>query len=108
MTALLLLLAQLTADSYRIIPLSALATTRWTHACVIGPVVYVRRQRDGDVHITLDDGTAKVVAEIIPQVPLSRPRKGMVIRVCGVTRIDKHHGWPEIHPVLSWTVEPKR
>lgn len=106
MTALLLL-AQLTVDIYRTIPLAQLATTRRTHACVAGPVVYVRTQRDGDIHVTLDDGATKVVLEIIPAIPLARPRVGMRILACGVTRVDKHHGWPELHPVTSWAQVPK-
>lgn len=97
--ALLLLLA---SDAYRTIPMASLATTRWTHVCVAGPVVYVRKQVDGDIHVTLDDGTTKVVLEIIPQIPLARPKKGTVIHACGVSRFDRHHKWPELHPVTSW------
>lgn len=97
-----LVLLALFQDAYHHVRLDRMATTRWTHVCTTGPVVYVRRQRDGDIHVTLDDGRAKVVLEIIPQIPLPRPRKGQRIEACGIARIDKHHRWPEIHPVLSW------
>lgn len=100
---LALLLLQLTVDAYRPIPLAALATTRHTHVCVVGPVVYVRKQRDGDLHVTLHDGTTTVVLEIIPQLPLARPVKGTVIRACGISRYDRHHRWAEVHPVTSWS-----
>jgi hypothetical protein len=91
-------------DAYHQVPLAQLATTKWTHACTIGLVVYVRRQRDGDVHVTLVDGAAKAVAEIISAIPLPRPTKGQRILVCGITRVDRAHAWAEIHPVLSYRV----
>lgn len=94
---------------FRIVALAEVATTTHTHVCTRGPVVFVRRQSDGDVHLTLDDGRGRVVAEIIPQIPLPVPVKGQRIDVCGITRIDRAHrtarfpeGWPEIHPVTSW------
>ncbi len=89
---------------YHEVPLTAMATTQWTHVCTVGPVIYVRRMADGDLHVTLDDGRARVVAEIIPALPLPRPRKGQQIRVCGIARWDRHHGWPEVHPVERWEV----
>lgn len=101
------------AGPYKTIPLSDVATTTRTHVCTVGPVVYSRKQQDGDIHVTLDDGRAKVVAEIIPQIPLPGPKKGQRIEVCGVTRIDRWHrtpqypqGWPEIHPVTFLAVMP--
>lgn len=84
---------------YHRVALVDLATTRWTHVCVSGPVVYRRKMRDGDWHVTLDDGAAKVVLEIIPALPVSVPSKGDRIEACGISRIDKYHGWPEVHPV---------
>lgn len=100
-------------DTYRTVTLAEVATTLRTHVCTVGPVVYVRKQADGDIHVTLADPHAKVVAEIIPQIPLPAPRKGQRIKVCGVTRIDKWHrtaqypaGWPELHPVTSWELAP--
>lgn len=102
--ALLLQLAVL--DPYPTIPLSALATTRRNHVCVIGPVVYVRKQEDGDVHVTVDDGRTRVVLEIMPHLPLPAPKKGLVIKACGLTRFDKGHQWPELHPLTSWRRYP--
>ena len=81
------------------ISLSDAATTRHTHAVVTGTVTYVRKMADGDYHLTLDDGTTRLVCEIIPAIPLPPPRKGQRVRVWGITRQDRHHGWPEIHPI---------
>lgn len=92
--------------AYHRVPLDKVATTSWTHVCTVGPVVYVRKMADGDYHVTLDDGRAKVVAEIIPQIPLPPPKKNQRIEVCGITRYDKRHKWPEVHPVTSWRVAP--
>ena len=97
------------SDAYRRVELARVATTTYTHVGTTGPVVYVRRQVDGDVHVTLDDGASKVVLEIIPAIPLPVPKKGQRIDACGITRIDRGHrtqqypaGWPELHPLLSW------
>lgn len=99
-----LLLVALLERTYHAVPLERIASTRWTHVCTVGPVVYVRKQPDGDWHITLDNGRAKVVVEIIPAIPLTAPRKGNRVHVCGITRRDEHHGWPEIHPAETLTV----
>ncbi len=103
-----LLLALATGRPYHPVALADVATTRWTHACTSGPVVYVRKMQDGDIHITLDNGAAKVVAEIIPLIPLPPPQKGDTVEVCGITRYDKGHGWPEIHPVERLRVLKRR
>jgi len=100
--AVVLLGASLGAAPYPVVPLAQVATTKRTHVCTSGLVTYVRRQMDGDRHITLDNGHVKVVAEIIPQIPLPVPTKGDRIQVCGITRFDQWHRWPEIHPVTSW------
>jgi len=89
---------------YHVVSMDKLATTRWTHVCVTGPVVYRRKQQDGDWHVTLDDGKAKIVLEIIPLIPLPVPSKGQVVEACGISRVDPGHktdgeGWPEVHPV---------
>lgn len=102
MIGLLLMLAA--QDGYHRIALAALEATTHTHACVTAPVTYVRHQADGDWHITLDDGTTRAVAEIIAAIPLPRPRKGDVVEVCGITRYDKKHKWPELHPVTRITI----
>lgn len=88
--------------------LGELATTTRTHVCVVGPVVYVRSQKDGDIHITLDDGRAKAVLEIVPKIPLARPKKGTRIEACGVSRYDKGHRWFEVHPVYKWQLVGSR
>lgn len=76
---------------------------RHTKACVIGTVVYRRKMKDGDWHITLlDDKQRKLVTEIIPELPLIPPRKGMEILACGISRPDDRHDWNELHPVTHW------
>jgi hypothetical protein len=96
------------ARVYHRVTLERLAAgTRHTHVCVTGPVVYVRKQRDGDWHVTLDNGKTKVVLEIIPAIPVALPRKGDVVDACGISRRDTHHGWPEVHPV-EWLAVVKK
>jgi hypothetical protein len=114
--ALLLLAFALPAhaaeDAFHHLSLSAYAVmapgaaTIPTHLCVSGTVRYVRKEHDGDIHVRVCDGALCIVAEIIPAVPLPRPRKGSTISVCGITRYDgcPGHGWHELHPVLSWQV----
>lgn len=93
---------------YHKVSIKDLATTRWTHVEVTGRVVYVRKQQDGDWHVTLTDADGvKAVLEIIPAIPLAVPRKGQVIRARGISRVDKHHAWGELHP-LEWWEEIKR
>lgn len=89
-------------DAYHRVPLDKVATTSWTHVCTVAPVVYVRKMADGDYHVTLDNGRAKVVAELIPQIQIPPPKKGQRVEICGITRYDKRHRWPEIHPVTRW------
>ena len=98
---LLLVLAQpatVPGRLYHVVALEKLATSRWTHVEVCGPVVYRRKMEDGDYHITLDNGLARMVVEIIPAIPLDPPKKGQRIRVRGISRWDRDHGWPEVHP----------
>jgi hypothetical protein len=87
--------------TYHRLPLAKVAASSWTHIETCGPVVYVRRQQDGDWHLTLAAGVAKVVVEIIPAIPLPVPKKGQVVRVRGISRFDKAHAWPELHPAES-------
>lgn len=87
---------------YHTVPLAQMATTRWTHVRTSGLVVYVRKQQDGDWHITLTEGKVKVVCEIIPALPMAPPKKGDRIQVWGIYRMDPGHHWPEIHPVEGW------
>jgi hypothetical protein len=106
MIALLLTLLALAdgARTYHHVPLERVAASSWTHIETCGPVVYVRKQQDGDWHLTLAAGAATVVIEIIPAMPLAVPRKGQTIRVSGISRFDKGHGFVEIHPAEAIAV----
>jgi hypothetical protein len=97
-TTLLLLLVLAPDRVYHRVPLEKVAASARTHIETCGPVVYVRKQQDGDVHVTLDNGKARVVVEIIPLVPLTAPKTGQTIRVRGISRFDKSHRFAEIHP----------
>lgn len=106
----LLLLLVLDADrKYHRVPLARVATSQRTHIETCGVVGYVRKQQDGDWHITLFRGRAFVVLEIIPALPLPVPAKGQTIVARGIRRIDESHqskryprGWPELHPLEAW------
>ena len=85
-----------------------------THVEVTGYVTYIKEEEDGDLHVRLCDVPVQgmnrehcIVAEFIP---LIRPgdsanhlRRGMEIRVQGISRYDaeRNHLWWEIHPVES-------
>jgi hypothetical protein len=94
-------------DGYHRIALKDLATTTWTHACVVGTLTYHRKQRDGDVHLKVEDAGVFIIAEVIDRIPLPIPRTGSRIEVCGITRYDRLHKWAEIHPALSIRVLTK-
>lgn len=79
-----------------------------THICTHGVVALVRREADGDIHIRIEDGdgsTAFIVGEIIPTLlPKAKgairvPKVGEWVEICGISRWDAKHKWPEIHPV---------
>jgi len=101
---LVLVLAQ---RLYHVVPLPKVAVSQQTHIETCGQVVYVRKQLDGDWHITLAIGAAKVVAEIIPLIPLEPPPKGAWVTVRGIRRFDDEHKWYEINPVESWVLAAK-
>jgi hypothetical protein len=86
---------------YHKLTIAQLATSQWTHVQVDGLVTYVRKQADGDVHVTIEDAGAIAVVEIIPAIPLPTPRKNQRIRVRGISRQDRDHGWREVHPAES-------
>jgi hypothetical protein len=89
-------------------------------AQITGKVVYKASQSDGDMHIILADpsvpdtistlgaltqgGYDFVVCEAISEIPLANgfPVLHSTVTVQGLARWDFEHGWPEIHPVLSW------
>lgn len=104
MLTLLLLLA-LDGRTYARVPLEKLKDWTRPRAEVCGPVVYVRKQQDRDIHVTLDNGKAKIVLEIIPSLPLPAPHKGQIVVARGIVRIDRGHGgWAELHPVEALRV----
>ena len=78
-----------------------------THLCTVGFVAArPRREKDGDTHIRLCQGSLCVVLEAIPEVPIPLPRKGQKIKACGIQRWDSWHSWQEIHPLLRWEAVP--
>jgi hypothetical protein len=101
--------------TYHKIKPSECVTTKWTHVEMVGKVTLVKKEGDGDIHIRVDDEKGFCVAEIIPSlsdklvkhgtnielVAIRRPKVGETITVRGISRVDKTHGWGEIHPVES-------
>ena len=71
-----------------------------THGCVTGTVTERVTEADGDVHVRLEDGKSFLIAEIIPEIPVAAPAAGVRAEVCGITRYDGEHKWPELHPVF--------
>ena len=63
MTLLLLLLFSLQRP-YHPVPLAKVATSQRTHIETCGLVVYKRKMKDGDWHLTLAKGAVKVVVEV--------------------------------------------
>ena len=88
--------------TYHPVTVARLPTTTRTHVRVCGLVTLVRKEEDGDVHVRLSDGARFAVAEIVPAIPLPRPRLGQRICVDGISREDKAHRWFEIHPLEAW------
>lgn len=108
MIALLLLaLAGPISRPYHKVAVADVGTTRWTHVEVCGLVTLRRKQADGDWHIRLTDGPAFVMAEFIPAIPLPVPRMGVRVCVRGISRVDRGHGYNEVHPVEGWRKEPR-
>ena|SRR5688572_8614683 len=99
----LLLILLLEQRNYYDIPIELVSKSKRTHICVIAPIVYKRKQQDGDWHLTLaktiKEIEHKLVIEIIPMIPLEVPSKGQIVKACGIRRFDEHHKWMEIHPV---------
>lgn len=87
---------------------------------VAGKVLYKATESDGDEHVILvpeyvdnsvstlteirNSGIDFLVCEVIPELPMPNglPTLHSTITVRGIIRWDIEHGWPEIHPVLSW------
>jgi hypothetical protein len=85
------------------VTVAKLPMTRWTHVTVCGRVALLKTEADGDAHLRIEDASKRfIVAEIIPAIPLPRPKLGQQVCVDGISRFDKAHGWFEVHPVLAW------
>ena len=105
LATLLWLFVAESARTYHGVSIAELGTTRWTHVSVCGIATLVKTEDDGDVHIRLEDGKgAFVVAEIVPYHPLQIPKKGQSVRVAGISRYDRAHSWPEVHPVEALSI----
>lgn len=87
--------------TYHKIKPSECMTTKWTHVEMVGKVTLVKKEGDGDIHIRVEDEKGFCVAEIVPAMPVKRPKVGETITVRGISRVDKTHGWGEVHPVES-------
>lgn len=83
-----------------------------THIEVEGYVLYKAHEGDGDWHLRLCDDlkfkmmdrTHCLVAEIIPELPLTVPKIKAKVRIDGIYRYDGEnpgHHWAEVHPVLK-------
>jgi hypothetical protein len=105
---LVLLLAVSEPRTYHAVTIAGLKTAQWTHVAVCGRVDFVKSEGDGDTHIKLTDGDAFIVAEIVPYHRVfTIPKVGQFIRIAGVSRLDKQHGWYEVHPVEGLSVVDK-
>jgi hypothetical protein len=93
---------QTPARTYWPVTVEQVATTMHTHVKVTGRVRLVRKEADGDTHIKLTGVTGYLVAECIPALPCALPTVGQRITVYGISRIDKEHGWAEVHPTERW------
>ena len=62
----------------------------------------VTRELDGDFHIRIEGEGAFMVAEIIPELPISPPHVGQRITAWGIVRHDGLHNWWELHPLIGW------
>lgn len=99
---LLFLLAD--ARIYHGVSIAGLKNTTWTHVSVCGQVTLVKHEEDGDWHLRLNQGSAFIVAEIVPAIPLPVPRVAQFVRVAGISREDKAHRWWEVNPVEALSV----
>lgn len=84
------------------VPLERVKDSRWTHIESCGVVTLVKHEADGDAHIRLDAGGAFLVVEIVPYHHLPLPKVKQTIVARGISRLDRTHGWYELHPLESW------
>jgi tRNA(Ile2) C34 agmatinyltransferase TiaS len=101
-----LLFFALSHRSFHKVEINQISTTSYTHVEVQATVKRVYHERDGDTHLILTDGTTELTAECIPELPsiqrvCDQLSPGDQVTVDGITRFDKKHHWPEIHPVLG-------
>lgn len=105
--------AALPADrAYTRVSIAGLATTRATHVEIAGEVTLVRREPDGDVHIRVSDGhghaaVCEAIPTLAPPTPWAMPRRGDRVRIWGIARRDRQHGWSEVHPIEGLIIEPR-
>lgn len=99
------------AASPRVVPATYPGTTvaaiagghyETTHAAVQGAVTQVTRELDGDIHIRIENQGDFIVAEIMPELPISPPHVGENIGAWGIVRHDGLHNWWELHPLVGW------
>jgi len=67
-------------------------------------VVYTSQEDDNDFHARLSDKEGNIVIfEIIPKIPLTKPKVGDFLLGKGILRFDKAHNWYELNPVEELT-----
>lgn len=97
-------------QAYPVVPISVLTHSLYpkSHAAVIGTVTAVVNSGDGDWHLNVSDEQGRIViAEIVPEYPLTLPVIGQAVKIWGITRYDLEHRWWELHPAFGWeTVKP--
>src|SRR5881396_3279935 len=96
---------------YHPVTIASLAHNSFTHVELTGRVTLVRREEDGDIHIRLEDVQSSdqhkfVVVEVIPEISLTIPKVGDVVRVRGIHRYDRWHHFQEIHPAEAIEIRP--
>lgn len=100
-----LLLALALSRPYHHATIDEMPSVHRTHVQVVGRVVSLRIEPDGDLHIKVVDPHGHfVIAEIPYGSPLERPVVGTSIVVFGIRRFDDDygHGFWEVHPVERW------
>jgi hypothetical protein len=94
--------------TYHHVAIADFPRTKHTHVCTEGVVTLKRREEDGDAHLRVSASRSVfIVAEAIPQIPVTLPRVGDRVEVCGISRYDKAHLWFEVHPVERIRVLPQ-
>ncbi|MEO6501069.1 MAG: hypothetical protein ABIQ09_04075 [Jatrophihabitantaceae bacterium] len=84
---------------------------------VTGVASTIKREHDGDMHISLTGVDPKwlnevnlqrsnqsLVVEVVPSIPMTMPPLGSRVRIVGPWVLDTQTGWLEIHPV--WAILP--